>query len=267
MDIQPFKFTDRTEENLKTLKEYILMDDTFLSKIFEDPQCAALLIKIILGRTDVEVIEVSTQYAIKNLQGRSARLDILCRTVGSEFFNVEVQRSDSGAVVKRARYNSALLDSNITVTGEAYNSLKDSYVIFITENDTLKKGLPIYHVERTIVETGELVEGGSHIIYVNSKIQDNSSLGRLMHDFYCANADDMYYKEIADRVRYFKEDQEGVRIMCKQMEDLRKESLVIGVIVSCRDMGKTDKEIVDYIMQKFDLTEIEALAYMNRPAA
>ena len=31
-----------------------------------------------------------------------------------------------------------------------------------------------------------------------------------MHDFHCKNPDDMYYNELADKVRYFKEDEEGL---------------------------------------------------------
>lgn len=46
----------------------------------------------------------------------------------------------------------------------------------------------------------------AHIIYVNSQIKDDTELGRLMHDFSCIDADDMKYKILADRVRYFKED-------------------------------------------------------------
>ena len=41
-----------------------------------------------------------------------------------------------------------------------------------------------------------------------------------MHDFSCNNPDDMYYKLLADRTRYFKEDEEGVAEMCELMEDL-----------------------------------------------
>ena len=56
-------------------------------------------------------------------------------------YNVEVQRSDSGAVAKRARYNSSLLDANLTRKGDAYDALNETYVIFITENDVLRGGL------------------------------------------------------------------------------------------------------------------------------
>ena len=86
------------------------------------------------------------------------------------------------------------------------------------------KGLPIYSIERCIMETGELFGDGEHIKYVNGKYRGQSQLGRLMHDFSCTNASDMYYKTLAERVRFYKEDKEGVEIMCKAMEDMRNET-------------------------------------------
>ena len=94
----------------------------------------------------------------------------------------------------------------------------------LRKNDIMKAGLPIYHIDRTVKETGELFGDESHIIYVNSQIKDESALGKLMHDFSCTDAKDMKYKILADRVRYFKEDEKGVAIMCKAMEDMRNEA-------------------------------------------
>lgn len=137
-------------------------------------------------------------------------------------YNIEIQRNDKGAGIKRARYNSGLLDANVTEPGENYNSLNETYVIFITERDVLGEGLLIYHIDRTIRETGKLFGDESHIIYVNSQIKDETALGKLMHVFSCTNAKDMYYEVLADRVHYFKEDEKGVAIMCKAMKDMRK---------------------------------------------
>ena len=105
---------------------------------------------------------------------------------------------------KRARYNSALIDANVTEPGDQYEDLNETFVIFITENDVMKAGLPIYHIDRVVRETGKLFEDEEHIIYVNSQIKDETKLGRLMHDFSCTDAKDMYNKVLADRVRYFK---------------------------------------------------------------
>lgn len=63
-----------------------------------------------------------------------------------------------------------------------------------------------------------------YIIYVNSQIKDETALGKLMHDFACTNTKDMYYEVLADRVHYFKEDEKGVAVMRKAMEDMRNES-------------------------------------------
>lgn len=74
----------------------------------------------------------------------------------------------------------------------------------------MKAGLPIYHIDRMVKETGDLFGDESHIIYVNSQIKDESALGKLMNDFACTNAKDMKYKILADRVRYFKEDEKVI---------------------------------------------------------
>ena len=164
------------------------------------------------------------QHEMKNLQGRSARLDILAVDEENRVYNIEIQRDDSGASVKRARYNSSLIDANITEPGEQYENLNETYVIFITEHDVLKGGRPIYRIERTVQETGESFGDGTHILYVNAQMKDDTALGQLMHDFACTSADEMHYQILADRVRYFKEDAEGVAAMCKIMEDMKNEA-------------------------------------------
>ena len=45
-----------------------------------------------------------------------------------------------------------------------------------------------------------------------------------MHDFSCTNPDDMNYEALAKKARFFKQDEKGVSIMCKIMEDMRNEA-------------------------------------------
>ena len=203
-------FEKKHQEDLQRLRGFRLLDDDFMTKVFEDIQCAELLLRIILNDEGIHVLEVHSQRGIKNLQGRSVRLDILAIDSHDRVFNVEVQRSDKGAGAKRARYNSALIDANVTEPGDLYEALNETFVIFITENDVMKADLPIYHIDRVVKETGKLFKDEAHIIYVNSQIKNETKLGRLMHDFSCTNAKDMHNKVLADRVRYFKEDERGV---------------------------------------------------------
>ena len=222
-------FEKKHQEDLQRLRGFRLLDDDFMTKVFEDISCAELLLRIILNDEGIRVLEAHSQRGIKNLQGRSVKLDILAVDSHNRVFNVEVQRSDRGAGAKRARYNSALIDANVTEPGDQYEDLNETFVIFITENDVMKAGLPIYHIDRVVRETGKLFEDEEHIIYVNSQIKDETKLGRLMHDFSCTDAKDMYNKVLADRVRYFKEDERGVEIMCLEMEIMRNQAHEEGI--------------------------------------
>ncbi len=117
---------------------------------------------------------------MKNLQGRSAVLDVHAIDSTDKEFDVEIQRKDAGAGAKRARHNSSLLDAHILKTGDATEDIPDSYVIFITENDIMKGKQSIYPVERyvTIGENKVLFGDDSHIIYVNGKYRGNDEIGK-----------------------------------------------------------------------------------------
>ena len=48
--------------------------------------------------------------------------------------------------------------------------------------------------------------------------------------FSCTDPSDMYYDVLADRVKFFKENKEGIAVMCKAMEDMRNQTLKEGMI-------------------------------------
>jgi hypothetical protein len=56
-------------EDLERLHNLRLLDDDFMTKVFEDTKCAEFLLQIILKRDDLKVTKSTTQYGIKNLQG------------------------------------------------------------------------------------------------------------------------------------------------------------------------------------------------------
>ena len=258
-------FEKKHQEDLQRLRGFRLLDDDFMTKVFEDIQCAELLLRIILNDEGIHVLEVHSQRGIKNLQGRSVRLDILAIDSHGRVFNVEVQRSDKGAGAKRARYNSALIDANVTEPGDLYEALNETFVIFITENDVMKADLPIYHIDRVVKETGKLFKDEAYIIYVNSQIKDETALGKLMRDFACTNAKDMYYEVLADRVHYFKEDEKGVATMCRAMEEMRNETAretehakAIKVAKGMLQSGKLSYEEIAEIAE-LSIDEVKAL--------
>ena len=255
------------QEDLQRLRGLRLIDDDFMNACFDGYNDGAeLLLRIILNKPDIRVKSVKTQRRMKNLLGRDICLDIDADDENGKEYNIEVQRADKGAERKRARYHSSIIDSHLLQPGEDFNKLPETFVIFITENDVIGKGKPIYRIDRRIDDTDELFDDGEHIIYVNGADKNASTeLGKLMHDFFCTDPDDMNYKELADKVRYFKENEEGVATMCKVLEDMRKESKWEQIVASVRrwlSMGLSHEQIAKG--EGITLEQVREIAGMKR---
>ncbi len=221
---------EMTEKRRELLQSLRLMDDILLSKCFENNlECAELVLRIVLEKPDLQVTNVNTQVFMTNLLNRSVQLDILATDSQGKKYNIEIQRSDSGAAPQRARYNSSMLDASLLPKGDDFSNLPETYVIFITEHDVLKAGRPIYRIERYIIDTNSNFGDGSHIIYVNGSWQDDTPLGKLMHDFSCSNPAEMYYSTLAKRISFFKESKEGVKDMNQALEKFWQEGIQEGM--------------------------------------
>ncbi len=208
----------------KIVDNLTLMDDDLMGKVFDKNLPATeLLLRTILGRDDIEVICVVGQRELKSpiIGGRGIRLDIVAKDKSGAVSDIEVQRSKEGAHPRRARFHSSMLDSRMLKAGKKFKELRDSYTIFITEDDYYKEGLPIYTIERQVQENGKGFLDGSHIIYVNGAYDGDDALGRLMKDFKCKHAEDMYYSELAKGMKHFKEEG-GKSEMCELVENYAK---------------------------------------------
>ena len=216
-------------EYLAELEQMRLMDDTFMSKCLEDaPECIELMLRIILGKKDLKVVTSQTEYPIKSLQGRGVRFDVFARDSEDREYNIEIQRADKGAEPRRARYNSALMDANALKSGEDSGKLHDTYVIFITENDVMKRGQEVYSYLRIEEHCGDKLLDGTHIIYVNGATRSETEIGKLVHDLQCRDAAKMHFDVLKKRVSQFKNSEEGRRVMCKAMERIKAEGKAEG---------------------------------------
>ena len=227
--LQPEGLEQRYKRYKEKIKHFTIMNDIFMRNVLKEISCTEYILQVIMNRTDIKVIDQTLQKDYKNLQGRSAILDCVARDAENNFFNVEIQGENDGASPKRARYHCGLLDMNLLNPGEPFDSLPETYIIFITKNDVLGYNRPISHIQRRINETEDIFQDGQHILYVNSKKQDDTELGRLMHDLHCEEADEMYSNILATRVHQLKETAEGVNQMCQELEEIYNEGEQSGV--------------------------------------
>ena len=215
------------ENDLQRIKELRLMDDDFFSEALDGKTKAVeYILNTILERDDIKVKSTKAQVEYKSATKRSIKLDIQAEDVHGKLMDIEIQRSDRGSGVRRARFHSSMIDRTLLSKGEDFEDLVDTYVIFITENDKFGKGVPLYHIERRIKEMDNALFGdGAHILYVNGEYRNlEHPVGSLMHDFNCKDAKDMVNPLLAEEVRYLKETEGGQNQMCRLLEEMRNEA-------------------------------------------
>lgn len=236
---------EEIRQDIRTVEQIVddmsLFDDDLMSMVFDrNIEATELLLRIILKRDDINVISVVGQREFQNpvVGGRNIRLDILAKDSTGRHYNIEVQNKPDGAHVRRARFNSSMMDSRMLKEGQEFSELRDSYMVFITHTDIFGHGIPIYTVNRYFEEIDAPFNDGSHIVYVNGSYKGEDAIGKLMHDFGCKESKDIYYSELAKGVKHFKEEEGGRRIMCEAVEKYAEQKAEIARLNNLLDSIK-----------------------------
>ena len=225
--MQETKRNVTNENDLQKIKELRLMDDDFFSEALDGKtEAVEYILNTVLERDDIKVKSTKAQVEYKSATKRSIKLDIQAEDVNGRLMDIEIQRSDRGSGVRRARFHSSMIDRALLSKGDDFEDLVDTYVIFITEKDKFGMGIPLYHIERKISEMDNALFGdGAHILYVNGEYRNlEHPVGSLMHDFNCKDAKDMVNPLLAEEVRYLKETEGGRSQMCRILEEMRNEA-------------------------------------------
>ena len=210
---------DRFNQYYDYIQAYRLFDSTFMNVVFEDLACLKLLVETVFDLDDAELDEQSIQKNVIYLPGDVQRHDILVKDkkLGYITFDILKSKAEINGLTWLGYMNlvNRLLDSD--------KDVEDVYIVYIMENDLLNEGFPIYHIDYKIAETEIPFKDGSNFMYVNGAKHEDTKLGRLMHDFNCVDPDDMYNPVLANRVRYLKREDEGLKKMCEILEELNKD--------------------------------------------
>ena len=223
-------------------------------KMCEDPATCQEIISTILGQ-NVKVEAVEQQNSIGNLQGRSVRLDCLCLLEDGIYVNVEVQKQNNDDHEARVRYNAAVITANKTPKSTRFRDVARVIVIFITKFDIFGEGLPIYHIDRVVRETGKIRTDGFTEIYVNTVAKNNDdelnkNVTKLMELFVDRKTyDTERFPMFSKRKRTFIETEKGEIEMCEKVDQLAKEAVLTTLFEGVQDGGIK----VTYAAQKANL--------------
>lgn len=117
------------------------------------------------------------------------------------------------------------------------------YIVYISEFDFLKGDKTIYHVEKVLRETGEVIDDGLHEIFVNTVIDDGTDIAELMACFMKKEVKSPKFPVLSAEVQRLKETEGGVRVVCEVMQ--RYEKLAVE-----EAMQKDHVEKIKKLLQK-----------------
>lgn len=209
--------TDR--ERQEFIQNLNIMDDVFFQKIAEDEAVCEEILRVILQKPNLKVVEAQTQRFLRNIGTHSVILDLICQDEDGSYINVEVQKSDNDDHVKRVRFNISNIDTAFTERGILYEKLPDVYVVFLSQFDVFEEGKTIYHLDMSIRETGTPVSDGIHRIFANCAVDDGSDIAELMQYFKNTVGGNSKFPKLSNRVKYFKESQKGGNAMSQTFEE------------------------------------------------
>ena len=206
------------EEKRQKVAKFNVMDDVFFQKMMEDKEVCEEILRIILDDSKLQVVECVPQASIKNINGKSVVLDVLCRDETGKYYNIEVQKADDDDHQKRVRYNGAMATTFAMRAGEDYKQMPDVRIVFISRFDVFRAERAMYHVDRVVRETGQIVDNGQSEIYVNAKVDDGTPVAELMNYFKKSEGRNDICPKLSERVKIFKTEQKEVTAMCELME-------------------------------------------------
>ena len=216
-----------TKEYSDKIQRLCLLDDDFMFIIFRnDKRCIELLLSVLFHQS-IHIDNFHVEHYIKNIAGRSIRLDIYIEGK-SHIIDIEIQRDIYQASFKRARYHQSLIDASVSFPKEKWHQLPEITVIFITEKDRFKDGKALHRIYSMDEETHKKIEDGTEYIYVNGEYEGEDEIGRLMDDFRERDYRKIHNEVLKENIRYFKETPGGRECMCEVFEEIKNEGQIEG---------------------------------------
>lgn len=269
MPIINIKKRKTDSEKQQIVLDLVLMDDAMFESMCQSPEFVEELLQTILNDSKLHIKSetLMAQKSIRNLRGRSIRMDAYVEGQEGNAFNVEVQKSDNCNHVKRVRYNASLITAQRTEPGDTFEDVQSLCMIYISEKDIFHKQRTLYHVQDTIIETGDLVDNGLKEIYVNTEVQDNTKVAALMGLFHKKELDNLDKELFPNTYTQFtklKNDNREVARMCDKIQNYaKKEAIYSAIEIYDEEFALDRKEIISKIMKRFKITSQEAESYYD----
>ncbi len=175
------------ENNVTTkLKGLNLVDKFLFDETMEDRESYQAVISILLENEAILLTKPQTEKELRvSPQLRQIRLDVVSMDKEKKLYYTEMQKKNTGNLIKRSRYYQSQLDVSLLEPGSTdFNLLNDSYFILIAPFDLFGKGLYRYTFEGVCRECPDLkINDGAVRIFINTNGGNRKDFSQEFLDF------------------------------------------------------------------------------------
>ena len=281
----------------KTLQDLTIKDNFLFGAVMcVEENCKGFL-EMVLGFSIAQVVVSKEKSIVYHPEYKGVRLDIYAEDENRTHYNVEMQVKKKTALGKRSRYYHSQMVIEALASGEDYETLPDTFVIFVCDFDPFGEHLYCYTFGNECRENKNAkLDDGSYTIFLSTKGENEEEVPvELVRFLKFATADleeseedfqDELVKQFQETIHNIKTDREmGERYMIfeemlreeKQEGRLegRQEGRIEGRIEATReailelleDLGEISEKLQDRIAGLETLEDLKVLHKLAARAA
>lgn len=208
------------KQEKRRYEELTLSNNFIFFAVMQNEELCKEMLETILD-VEIEKIEyLAVEKPIKVVyDGKGIRLDVYVKDDKKTVYNLEMQVADTDNIPKRTRYYQSMIDRGLLMSGDIYESLNESIIIFICRFDLFGQGKVKYTFKNMCKEVVGLELGdGTTKLFVNSTaivdeskrkgLQISEKLENVLKYIETDKITDKFTQKLDDEVKKIKKDSE-----------------------------------------------------------
>lgn len=237
----------------KTLQDLTIKDNFLFGAVMSVEENCKEFLEMVLGFSIAQVVVSKEKSIVYHPEYKGVRLDIYAEDENHTHYNVEMQVKKKTALGKRSRYYHSQMVMEALASGEDYETMPDTFVIFVCDFDPFGEHLYCYTFGNECRENKNVkLDDGSYTIFLSTRGENEEEVpAELVRFLKFVTADleeseedfqDKLVKRFQETIHNIKADCEmGERYMIfeemlrEEKQEGRQEGLLEGRIEATRE--------------------------------
>lgn len=269
----------------KTLQDLTIKDNFLFGAVMSVEENCKGFLEMVLGFSIAQVVVSKEKSIVYHPEYKGVRLDIYAEDENHTHYNVEMQMKKKTALGKRSRYYHSQMVMEALTSGEDYETMPDTFVIFVCDFDPFGEHLYCYTFGNECREKKNVkLDDGSCTIFLSTRGENEEEVpAELVRFLKFVTADleeseedfqDKLVKRFQETIHNIKADREmGERYMIfeemlrEEKQEGRQEGLLEGRIEATRegifelleDLGEVPDKLRDRMEALEELGDLKFL--------